>query len=117
MTNVTEVYTYLDKQGIKHSNLGYKYLTTAILLGLNEPSVCLKVTKLYERIADFHYVKASDVERTIRYSLVSNKITNKEFIIKAIDNLSLELNPLNNRNYIKINFIPKLYEQMDIYEA
>lgn len=105
MTDTKMIYNYLEEQGIKHSNLGYRYLTTSILLGLNDSSACLKITDLYQKVADFHHVKASDVERTIRYSLISSKMTNKEFISRAVDELNLAQNSTATKDNYRIELM------------
>lgn len=87
MNNFKKIYIYIEDYGIKHSNLGFKYLATSIHLGLESPSLCQKITDLYEKAGNIHCTKGINIERAIRYSIQNTNMTNKEFIIKAINNL------------------------------
>ncbi len=82
-----DIYRYLEAKGIRHAYAGYRYLITAIRLGLEDRSQIIKITDLYEKIAQVCGVRASRIERTIRYSIMQYGLTNKEFISKAIDDL------------------------------
>ena len=89
MVDTKAINNYLEEQGIRHSNLGFRYLITAILLGVESPSTYKRITDMYERIACIHLTEASAVEHAIRYSISKKGITNKEFIAKAVDELFL----------------------------
>lgn len=87
MVDTKEINSYLEDKGIKHSNLGFRYLLTAILLGIDSPSIYKRITDMYETIATIHHTDAAAVEHAIRYSVSKKNITNKEFIAKAVDEL------------------------------
>lgn len=88
MADKIAINNYLEEQGIKHTNLGYRYLATAIVLGTE--SLPGKIAELYEKIADMHDTSSLSVERAIRYSLSKKETTNKEFIFKAVDRLEMK---------------------------
>ncbi len=90
MTNITAVYSYLEEQGIKHSNLGFRFLASAIMLGIETPSYCMKIAGLYEEVAKEQSTNRACVERAIRNAIPGRKVTNKEFIAKAVDTLTAE---------------------------
>ena len=90
MTNTTEVYKYLEYNGIKHSNLGFRFVATSILLGIETPSYCMKIASLYDEVARIHETSSACVERAIRNAITGVKMTNKEFIAKAVDMLTAE---------------------------
>jgi hypothetical protein len=90
MTNITAVYNYLEEQGIKHSNLGFRFLASAIMLGIESPAYCMKIAGLYEEVAKEHDSNRACVERAIRNSIPGRRVTNKEFIAKAVDTLTAE---------------------------
>ena len=69
MVDTKVINSYLEEQEIKHSNLGYRYLLTAILLGFESPPLCKKITDLYENLAGVCFTKASNVEHAIRCSI------------------------------------------------
>ncbi|MBP8641049.1 MAG: hypothetical protein KBI01_09175 [Oscillospiraceae bacterium] len=88
MVDTKAINNYLEDKGIKHSNLGFRYLLTAILLGIDSPSGYKRITDMYETVATVHHTDAAAVEHAIRYSISKKNITNKEFITKAVDELS-----------------------------
>ena len=90
MVGISAVYSYLEEHGIKHSNLGFRFLASAIMLGLESPAYCMKIASLYEEVAKEHSSNRACVERAIRNCIPGGKITNKEFIAKAVDSLSAE---------------------------
>ena len=83
MADNIEICNYLKQQGIKNTNLGYRYLASAILIGLESPP--LKIADIYKTIADSHSTTALSVERAIRYSLSEKNVTNKKFIYNAVE--------------------------------
>jgi hypothetical protein len=87
MIDITDIYNYLDSHDIKHSNNGFQYLMTAVQLGIEEIDSCVKITKMYEEIAEIHGTVAANVERSIRYAIADKNVTTKEFIMKTIYDL------------------------------
>ena len=98
MENIqNEVYNYLNARGFKHSNNGYRYISTAICRGLESPEKICKIENLYKDVAQEFSTTTFAVERSIRYSLASMKFgndlaKNKEFIASAIDYLNYKVN-------------------------
>jgi hypothetical protein len=68
--------------------MGFRYLVTAIELGLQTPDIVYRITDLYDAVAAFFNTTGVKVERSIRYSIRKTNLTNKEFISRAIDHLS-----------------------------
>lgn len=89
-----DIYNYLNTLGIRHANIGYRYLTTAIYIGIESSDKYRKMEDLYSHIAEKYGTTASAVERSIRYSLSASKEDgafvprNKEFITNAVDYLT-----------------------------
>jgi hypothetical protein len=78
---------YLDSMGIKHANTGYRYLMTALEIGADNPQLLYRISDLYEKVAQIHGTKKTNVEKSIRYCVSPSGMTNKEFISRAVDNL------------------------------
>lgn len=76
---------YLDKCGVKHSNLGFRYLVSAFMIVCEEPDKNTILLEVYEKVAEKHNSAPKSVEKAISYSIKHRGITNKEFIISAID--------------------------------
>jgi hypothetical protein len=87
----TKVNLYLDKKGIKHAHLGYRFLREAIRLGMSSPQLLTKIMDIYSEIAVLYDTDASSVERSIRYAISPLRVTNKEFVSKAVDDLYCSL--------------------------
>ena len=81
------IYKYLTNSGVKCSNLGFEFLKTAILIGIENPEKLRKIVDLYKEIAEVHNVPPGTVEKAIRYSLLGREEHNKEFIIKSINEI------------------------------
>jgi len=81
------IHFYLNKKKIKHSHIGYRYLVEAIFIGIESPMFLTKIMKVYERVAEIYHTDAGRVGRGIRYAVSPLKMTNKEFILKAADDL------------------------------
>lgn len=77
---------YLDKCGVKHSQLGYKYLVTVFMIMDSEIDKRTNITDIYEQVAEIHDSLAKNIEKAIYYAIKHLGITNKEFIYRAIDN-------------------------------
>ena len=100
MADNIEICNYLKQQGIKNTNLGYRYLTSAIHIGLESPP--LKIADLYRKVAEMHSTTALSVERAIRYSLIDKNITNKKFIYNAVE--KFEADSIKKDNIKNITF-------------
>lgn len=88
-----QISEYLDKEGIAHANLGYKFLMTGIRLILDERVVRGETMDLYKEIAAIYDTDVSTVERSIRGSIRGSYAVgtpNREFFTKACDNLIFE---------------------------
>lgn len=97
-THKTAVYNYLEKYKIQHATLGYKYLTTALILCLQQPDYCFKTCTLYIVVAKKHSpATASQVERAIRHALSKqpSMVKNSEFIARAIDEINMDIQTEN----------------------
>ena len=83
---------YLDSKHIKHSLMGYDYLTMAIEMGLEDKQlVCRKLTTvIYSAIAQTYSINTPCVERNIRHAIQrsdTKDVTNAEFIARAVDEI------------------------------
>lgn len=87
MVDISNIYCYFSSLGIKHSNNGFKYLMTAVRVGVEDIELCSKITTLYEKVAEIHSTTPANVERSIRYAIAGQATNNKEFILKAIYDL------------------------------
>lgn len=87
-TTNREIAEYLDKYKFKHSLAGYRYLCSAIQIGLQNPPM-LMLSDLCENVAAAYDTTGVIVERSIRYLLksASIEIGSKEFLARAIDSL------------------------------
>lgn len=81
--NVSTIYSYLDSENVKHSNLGYKYLFDMIAMIVESPERFDKISDAYDLVAEKHSTRSSCVERAIRHTIIQKNTTNKEFILKA----------------------------------
>lgn len=82
-----DVIRYLDVYDIKHAHKGYRYLISAIELGAENPRKLMKIGSIYQEIAKKNQTGIINVERNIRYAAASLNMTNKELIVKVIDDL------------------------------
>jgi len=82
-----EVIEYLDKKGIKHSNVGFDYLILAILVCIEKPEYKYKTCELYKIVATQFDSTLGKVERCIRTEIKSLNSSEKngEFIAKSAD--------------------------------
>lgn len=76
---------YLDKCGVKHSQLGFKYLVSALSVISEEPDKKTTLSEVYEKIAERYSSEPKCVAKAICYAIKHYGITNKEFIFRAID--------------------------------
>jgi hypothetical protein len=86
-----EANRYLDTFGIKHSNMGFRYLITAVEIGYERPQLLFKISDLYGEIAQVYKTNKSSVEKSIRYAILSSGLTNKEFIMRAVDSINMTI--------------------------
>ena len=82
-----EIVSYLDSAGLRHSHTGYRYLIAAIQFQMEALHSCNKVMDVYEEVAVEFHTNRMNVERSIRYAIYPLRITNKEFILKAVDEI------------------------------
>jgi len=82
-----EIIYYLDATEVKHSHMGFRYLVSAIDLGLQSPDMVYRITDLYNAVAVTFNASGAKVERSIRYAIKKTNLTNKEFITRAIDDI------------------------------
>ncbi len=75
---------YLEPIAIKRSNKGYRYLLSAIQLGIADLELLNNLYKIYTIIGEKEHTTPRNVERVIRYSLSKLQTTNKKFIKKAV---------------------------------
>lgn len=82
---------YLGEKGIYHSRLGYKYLMLSLraMLDGKVDRYCMK--SVFEHVAVETGVKAAQVDLAIRRAIrkTEHAVTNKEFLTRAFDELSL----------------------------
>lgn len=90
--DLTDIQKYLDNNGIKHSNNGYRYIIMAIQLGNDYPEMLVRINDIYKEIADKYDKKPKNIENSIRNALKSTKQSNEEFIEKAIILIGLRKN-------------------------
>lgn len=83
-----QIIRYLDQFGLKHSNMGFRYLLSSITIALQNPELLIKISDIYQKVAEEYSSSTSKVERTIRYAVTPMEQTNKEFIAIAVDYLS-----------------------------
>ena len=76
---------YLDAMGVKRANSGYRYLVTAIRVGVKDPSMLMKISDLYKKVSEIHGSSTRSIEQAIRYSIARHDMSNKKFIFKAVD--------------------------------
>lgn len=82
-----QIIRYLNDMGLKHANLGYRFLISAIKLKA-EYGHNIGYMEIYDNIAREYCVpKFNRVERAIRYAITPFGITNKEFIARAVDDI------------------------------
>ena len=92
MSKHTEnIVSYLDSVGLRHSLIGYRYLIAAIQFEMEDLRSCSKMMDTYEAVAVVFNTSRINVERSIRYAICPLQITNKEFILKAVDDLCSSL--------------------------
>lgn len=90
-SNSTTIKNYLDRCGVKHSNLGFKYLVSVFLIVGAEPDKNTIISEVYEKVAEKYNSAPKSVERAIKYSIKHRRITTKEFVIRAIDKDFMDL--------------------------
>lgn len=96
MSNVSNkaISDYLGKKGIYHSRLGYKYLMLCLraMLDGKVDRYCMK--SVYDYVAIETGAQYSQVDLAIRRAIrkTENAVPNKEFLMRAFDELSLSAN-------------------------
>ena len=98
--NSSTIKNYLDKCGVKHSNLGFKYLVSVIMIVGADPDNNTVISEVYKKVAEKYNSAPNSVERAIRYSIKHHKITNKEFVNRAIDKDFTDFEPGWNKRSV-----------------
>lgn len=85
---------YLEAQGIRHANVGFKYLMLGIRLSLDGKVNYGRINSVYEVIAQEAKVTVGQVDCAIRNVIrkTAEPVSNKEFLARAIDTLTWEDN-------------------------
>jgi hypothetical protein len=91
--NSSAIKSYLDRCGVKHSNLGFKYLVSVFMIVSAEADKNTVISEVYEKVAKKYNAAPKSVERAIRYSIKHHRVTNKEFVIRAIDKNFMDYEP------------------------
>ena len=81
---------YLESQGIRHSNIGFKYLMLGIRVSLDGKVNYARINSVYEEIGRQAGVTVGQVDCAIRSVIrkTENPVSNKEFLIRAVDTLT-----------------------------
>lgn len=87
MVDIIDIYNYLNFCNIKRSNNGFWYLSTLIQLCVEHNNSCPKMTELYEKVAEIYETTETGVERSIRYAIANQGLSNKRFITNAVFDL------------------------------
>ena len=82
---------YLETQGIKHSHLGFTYLSDAIKIAHIE-GIDFKLSYVHKAVADSRKSTPARVERNMRHAIraAGHKENLKEFIATAVFRLEEE---------------------------
>lgn len=94
MINNAYIYQQLNREGVKHSRVGFRYLMELFRLMSENPYYNKNLYDYYEKIAKMYDVKPTSVERAIRYSISDSGKTNKEFILQTFGDLLYKENYL-----------------------
>lgn len=81
-----EVVQYLKKHNVPIKSVGFRYLTEAIKMSVQDGTLPYHMYKLYKPIAKEHQQTTKNVERCIRYAISKSDMkghTNCQFIIEA----------------------------------
>lgn len=81
---------YLEGQGIRHANVGFKYLMLGIRLSLDGKVNYGRINSVYEAIGQEAGVTVGQVDCAIRNVIrkTAKPVTNKEFLVRAVDTLT-----------------------------
>lgn len=77
--------SYLEKCGVKYSQIGFKYLVAVFMILGKNPNGKITLSQVYEKVAEQYDVDPRSVGKAISYSIKHCSITNKEFIYKALN--------------------------------
>lgn len=81
-----EVVNYLKKHKVPIKSVGFRYLTEAIKMSVEDGTLPYHMYKLYKPIAKEHTTTTANVERCIRYAISKSDMigySNCSFIIEA----------------------------------
>ena len=66
-SEISEIYSLLNRIGITSNYLGYYYIAHAVLLSIHQPKRLVRVTKwIYPAVAKYYETSVYAVERNIR---------------------------------------------------
>lgn len=81
-----EVVQYLKKHNVPIKSVGFRYLTEAIKMTVEDGTLPYHMYKLYKPIAKEHTTTTKNVERCMRYAISKSDMkehTNCQFVIEA----------------------------------
>lgn len=81
-----EVVQFLKKNNVPIKSVGFRYLTEAIKMSVNDGTLPYHMYRLYKPIAKEHMTTTKNVERCIRYAISKSDmkgLSNCQFIIEA----------------------------------
>ena len=81
---------YLETQGIRHANVGFRYLMLGIRLSLDGKVNYGRINSVYEAIGLEAGVTVGQVDCAIRNVIrkTAEPVSNKEFLVRAVDTLT-----------------------------
>ena len=81
---------YLESQGIRHANVGFRYLMLGIRLSLDGKVNYGRINSVYEAIGLEAGVTVGQVDYAIRNVIrkTAEPVSNKEFLVRAVDTLT-----------------------------
>jgi hypothetical protein len=95
LSTESHIMRYLEEQGFRHSLRGFRYASEMIEYCLDNPDAIESMGDLYNFVGKNRGVRSPRIERAIRYEINTSaglKMTNKEFIAKAVNTLRNDLN-------------------------
>ncbi|WP_304508769.1 sporulation initiation factor Spo0A C-terminal domain-containing protein [Anaerotignum sp.] len=114
MVSIIDIYKYFRDFDIKRSNNGFKFLMSAVQLGVEDVDSYSRLSDLYKDVAKLHSTEACNVERAIRYAVSEQNMPVKEFIMKAIYDLLIMDKERSWDKLIEKNYIIEENEEKNI---
>lgn len=85
--DIIVIYNYLNSHNVKQTK-GFRFLMTAIGICIEHPENCKKSKVIYKNVAEMFETTELNVYQSIRYAITGTGLSNKQFILKAIQDLS-----------------------------